>query len=363
MPDKTTFAIDFLGILDEAAADTSRKPTWFFGTLCEFWETHGILYGDLRSIRKQIIVKLNGLPGKKGSTVKLLKSVLARQGSSSKFLRADHSANVPLDTIDTCDGMMEWNSSFELAVITEERIKDFMRNVTSPDICTHCGKDSMHVISWRDIGEACAVKNARFEQEFRRQAPDFERSIIDDVIRIVPSGWTPERLWERFFQGYALASSKVTVVDLHLGQEKQKGVLAQFLTFLDHDLGRETDRKTAVTLFTRCEKLRTDACREYIRGLFSDLKNIGSLEVYLFDAADHTLDKMYRFPRDRWLGFDSERLSMHGISVLTSATAGERIYRHISPSGERSSSAMALMEDETKLRECELGISLGYFSC
>ena len=356
MPSRTTFAIDFLGILEEAASDMSIKPAWFFGTLCAFWETHGVLYGDLSGIQSQIINKVNGLPSKKGVTTKLLKQALTRQGSSSKYPRVESGAKVPLDTIHTCVQMMDWQSSFELAVITEKRSKDFMKNLTSPEICKHCGKDLMHVISWRDMGEACAVKNARFEQEFRKRAPQIVKRIMDDVVRIVPVGRSPQRLWEEFFQGYARTSSEVTVVDLYLGENRQQDVLVQFLTLLDKDLGRETNRETTVTLFTRCDGVRKEACQEYIRGLFSGLRNIGSLKVYLFDAADHTLDPMYRFPRDRWLGFDEERFTMHGIDVLTSARPGERVVRHISPSGEQSSSAMEFLVDEARLREGKLGI-------
>ena len=359
MPERLRFTMDLLEILDEALSNQQRAKR-ALNSLCDFWEAHGVFYGNFSQMKQEAIEKLDQLP-KRSSGVKVMRNAVLelKIDKSRQFLKARQPYDLLLGDINDCVEMASHSDKFRLAVLTDRQAGTFVTNVNSDDYCRHC-EDVVEVISWEFIEEACRVKEAMEEVEKARIAAEVNRLLsvkIEEVasewIRLVPVGASAQSRWEMFFREYAREASRITLVDQYVGKDKDSIQDAEdidnFLTFLNDDFSHSENPNRSITIYTTCPKNRKEDYRGILSDIVRDKVNLkDNVTVYIFNPFyDSSAEK--RFPRERWVGFDDTRLMCHGIDFLSYARQGEAVI--LLPGGV----AQNLREIERKLRDKELG--------
>ena len=362
MTTRIKFKIDLVPILKEAVSDPRRAKSALRG-LCLFWQKNGALYHRPRSSKKEIVesnmlikeirAKLSEHNIPKSTSLQVLQEAIQkpRQG---KFPRANQAIDVQMGNIRSCLEMAEYSDEFALAVLTEQQATECFESDDDKD-CKHC--QDVEVISWKYLNASCVIE----ETKARAAAA----KMLDEFARSVPLDATSKQLWEMFFQGYARTASEVTLVDYYVGLDRKylEQDFENFLVFLDRDFAHNSIPNKTLTIFTTLDPDMVDDFKNVLQNIVRHLRHLEDVRVYPFE--DERYLKMNkkpprgkRFPRDRWLGFNGYRSSLHGIDFLSKARPGDGVDTYL----PESKKAEDLKEIERKLRAKEIAISLTPFS-
>ena len=359
MSERIRFTMDLVEILDEALSNRQRAKK-ALESLCDFWECHGVFYGNFQHMKSEAIERLNQLP-KRSNGVRVMRNAVLelKIDKSRKFLKAQQPHDLPLGDIGNCAEMASHRDKFELAVLTNRQAENFVTNIDSDHYCRHC-EDVVEVISWEFMEEACRVKEAmeeaeklRIVKEMYRLLPEAIDSAAAEWIRLVPIGTTAQSRWEMFFRPYARGASTITLLDQYVGRDKnsiQKAEdIDQFLTFLDEDFGHSPKPGRNVLVYTTCWKHQLEDYENILNRIVIDKVHLrGMVSVYIFNPAEDSRAEE-RIPRERWVGFDDKRLMCHGIDFLSNARKGDSVI--LLPKDVSRN----LREIERQLRNGELG--------